>query len=599
MKTNLFRVREKKEEKIVIEEEKYKNSIILFLLRNRAFILMSIGLALICIMLIGIGLGFSLFGNSIDFDITYISGDSIIIPEVDPSIGDDDVMAELTGIGRDGVVLLVDRFMTDNGDIVMYFSDYTAVVVEDDGTIYKVYPIGDSNYGVDRNGNYIDGGIKGKVTAKTETLDDGTVITYYSDGAALIEYKDIIIYARNSNNIKSKDGAYKEVFPSGVSLDNVSYDKGGISAIEFSDGTYMVISNGNKYIVNRNTLVNISDNNIDYQKYNSFGVIHEKKLSDGNTVTYFQNGSAVILDEDGKYIYVNKSGDIVIKNDKIYEIITNDIGYSTYIKNCPDGKIVTYYDNGAAVITDKDGTKHYVEDSRNIIYGADDNIAKINEKVSDVVSSGKLITNEDVTNFSNDKSEIINKDNSSYITDSSNIILVNDNTDDGNDNNGDGKGSGGNGGTNNDDGTDNRINMDTDDTSGIYVSDAENTYNKSKSVETTTFIIRNKNSYARRFRIVIEEVEDYEKYNTSRLDPRFVKFQAVIGGNYISSTRLDSNTWIDSDGKVNYVIYDGTVKAKSTIDVNLSLYVDYAELDNSYQDKGFIGTIKVYLVTSD
>ena len=79
MKTNLFRVREKKEEKIVIEEEKYKNSIILFLLRNRAFILMSIGLALICIMLIGIGLGFSLFGNSIDFDITYIPFGLIIV----------------------------------------------------------------------------------------------------------------------------------------------------------------------------------------------------------------------------------------------------------------------------------------------------------------------------------------------------------------------------------------------------------------------------------------------------------------------------------------------------------------------------------------
>ena len=597
MKTNLFKVREKKEEKIVIEEEKYRNSIILFLLRNRAFILMSIGLALICIMLIGIGLGFSLFGNSVDFDITYIAGDSTIIPETDPSIGDDDVMAELTGIGSEGVVLLVDRFMTDNGDIVMYFSDYTAIVVEADGTIYKVYPTNKNNYGIDRNGNYIDGSVKGKITTKTETLDDDTVITYYSDGSALIEYKDTIIYTRRSNNINSKDGNYREVIPSGVSLDNASYDKGGISAVEFSDGTYMIISNGNKYIVNRNTSVNILDNGIDYEKYNSFSVTREKKLSDGNTVIYFQNGSAVILDDNGKYIYVNKSGDIVIRDDKIYEIITNDIGYSTYIKNCPDGKKVTYYDNGAAVITDKDGNKSYVEDSRNIIYGADGNIAKINEKASDVVSSGKLITNEDVTNFNNDKSEIINKDNSSYITDSSNIKLASDNDKKNHDSKGDGKGTGGNG-TNNDNGTDNRVNMDPDDTSGIYISDAENTYNKSKSIETTTFIIRNRDSYARKYRIVIEEVNDYSKYNTSRLDTRFVNFQAVIDGNYISSTRLDSNTWDDSDGKVNYVIYDGTIKAKSTVDVNLSLYVDYAELDNSYQDKGFIGTIKVYLVTS-
>ena len=33
MKTNLFKVREKKEKKIVIEEEKYKNPLILFFIR--------------------------------------------------------------------------------------------------------------------------------------------------------------------------------------------------------------------------------------------------------------------------------------------------------------------------------------------------------------------------------------------------------------------------------------------------------------------------------------------------------------------------------------------------------------------------------------
>jgi len=52
---------------------------------------------------------------------------------------------------------------------------------------------------------------------------------------------------------------------------------------------------------------------------------------------------------------------------------------------------------------------------------------------------------------------------------------------------------------------------------------------------------------------------------------------------------------MDSDRTVNYVIYDGKIAAKSTIQVALTLYVNYEELDNSHQNKGFIGTIKIYV----
>ena len=116
-----------------------------------------------------------------------------------------------------------------------------------------------------------------------------------------------------------------------------------------------------------------------------------------------------------------------------------------------------------------------------------------------------------------------------------------------------------------------------------------------KNIEDTTFIIRNNNSKKKVLRITIQEVTDYDKYNTSRLDPQFVKFQATVGDNYISASRLTDNTWVDSDGVLNYVIYDGTISAKETQKVALSLYVDYAPLDNSYQNKGFIGTIKIYV----
>ena len=64
MKTNLFRVKEKKEEKIVIEEERTENPFLLFLRRHKNFIMTSLILLGISSLLITIGLAFSLFQPS-------------------------------------------------------------------------------------------------------------------------------------------------------------------------------------------------------------------------------------------------------------------------------------------------------------------------------------------------------------------------------------------------------------------------------------------------------------------------------------------------------------------------------------------------------
>ena len=133
---------------------------------------------------------------------------------------------------------------------------------------------------------------------------------------------------------------------------------------------------------------------------------------------------------------------------------------------------------------------------------------------------------------------------------------------------------------------------------GIYISEAENKYNDFKNVEDTKFIIKNNNKTSRMLRITIEEVTNYQSYNTSKLEPRYVKFQATVGDNYVPATRLTQNTWTNQNGITNYIIYDGTINAKETVEVALSLYVDYAELNNSHQNKGFIGTIKIYVEDS-
>ena len=130
---------------------------------------------------------------------------------------------------------------------------------------------------------------------------------------------------------------------------------------------------------------------------------------------------------------------------------------------------------------------------------------------------------------------------------------------------------------------------------GIFISEAENIYNDFKNVENTSFIIRNKNTTSKTLRIAIEDVSDYRKYNTSRLDPKYVKFQATIGDNYVPVSVLTANTWVDSDNVTNYIIYDGVIGAKQTVAVTMALSVDYNLLNNSHQNKGFVGTIKIYV----
>ena len=140
MKTNLFKVKEKKEKRIIIEEERLKNPFLLFLKRHKAFILTSGIMLGICLLLVSTGLAFSLFRGSNDYDITYIEGDEIIDTNQDPSIDDEDIKEEFLGeIARtEGIVLQTKTFMTKDGDVISYFTDFSAIVVKSTGKIYRI-----------------------------------------------------------------------------------------------------------------------------------------------------------------------------------------------------------------------------------------------------------------------------------------------------------------------------------------------------------------------------------------------------------------------------------------------------------------------------
>lgn len=585
MKKNEFRVKKKNEKLVVLEEEKGKNRLLLFFRRNKKLLVISIILLFLCLLLVSVGIGFSLFRGSNDYDITYITGGEEIDTNNDPDINDDDVENELLGeISReDGIVVLVETFMTSKGDVISYYTDGTAIIVMSNGKIYRVSPNDKGEYGISKSGKIDDNGMRILVTSNTTTLSDGSIITNYSDGSAKVELNGEVIFVRDSNNIELTNGvSFNKANPSGVALNKnfTRTSKGGVNY--FSDNTALVTINGDKYIVNKNTIVSIDGDKINYDKKNSFNMISEKTYSDGNTIAHYSNGSATITDKDGNVIYVKNSGDLTLKDKKLYEIIPNDKGYSRGTINISNDTKVVYFDNGAAIIVYHNNDRVYVSDSDSIVYDSNNNISSEFEQ-SKLVSIMVTEDGELAYNFDNGKSQVIQNNKSSYIVDTDSLSLrpIEDEGDKPEEDK-----------PSVDDGV---VPEPVDPGEGIIISEAEHEHNDFKNVQSTTFTIRNNNTTNKTLRIVIQEVTNYKNYNTSRLDPRYVKFQATVEDDYVPASSLTSNTWTDSNGVVSYVIYDGVLRAKSTVDVALSLYVDYSLLNNSHQNKGFIGTIRIYV----
>lgn len=582
-KKNLFQVIDKKEDSILLQEEENKSGLWIFWLRHKKTITFSLVTFLICILLIIIGLSFSLFRGSNDYDITYIVGDEDININNDPSIDEDDIKDELLGeIARsEGVVLQVETVMTNEGDVIYYFTDDSAIVVRTNGKIYRVSSDKNGHYGINKNGKIDDTATKILVNSTTSALNDGTIVTTYSDGTAKVELKGNAIFVRDSNNIELLDGNnFEKALPSGVALsENISRVNDTYINI-FTDNSAYVSSVENKYVVNKNTKPNIDGGNTNYDRNNSFRSISEKKYGE-YTINHYLNGSATITDKDGNIFYVRKSGDLVLKDKKFYEILPNK-GKANSRGNysCSNRDVVTYFDNAVAVVINRDGSRQFVEDADEIIYDGNKNINS-SYNSSPLISERITMDGERAYNFENGKSQVMNKNGSSYIVDTDTLEFKpieeekppeepdeDEKTE-----------------------TPEIINPGE----GIYISEAENIYNEFKNVENTSFIIKNNNTKSKTLRIAIEEVSDYIKYNTSRLDPKYVKFQATIGDSYVPGTVLSANTWVDSDEVTNYIIFDGVIGAKQTLKVTLSLYVDYSLLNNSHQNKGFVGTLKVYV----
>ncbi len=702
MRKKEFTLKDFKEDEIILLEEDDRGPIATFFYRYNKFILIALFILGLLMFTIGLGLTISQFGSSTSPEYTYKTieidlGDGSGLINLNTPILDDDVKQKLYNkygniALREGVILERETFRAD-GMTITYYSDGSSFVIKDDGTIMRVSALEDGSYGIDRNGK-LDEKAKYLEIMQKEVVDlENGQIIYYSDGCAVITKDGKKVLVRDSSNIKlDKDDEIIKINPSGISyVDRVS---GNVTY--FRDGTMIVVTNGEEYVIHNEKDIIINGSNITFPNDNAYGVVKNITLNDGTNIKYYGDGSALVTKNDGEKLFVRKSGDIVLNgNEYIYVIITQDrydkinekdidggkilifdngdavIKYDdgtmdyvedvsqikfdddkiTKIEGVPneeykdatleDGTRVIIFDDESALIIDEDGNLTYVDDAKDIIYGSDGNISRIDgeeydkvntdvlpdgtkihefedgtviiehpngefEKVNkdDIVydgsgnidyidrdpindvGTGTLPDGSKVTDFENDMSLVENPDGSAYITDNDNIKY----DDDGN--------------------------IEPEEPDEVPPSDRpeepetpeepeepEEPEDPSLDDPDYTFEIPNDTDKDVRYRLVLEETDDYTPFDINALPARYVKYELLADGNYVGDSYLNQNIWeIGSDlndgltiTKNTYILYEGIVKANSVAKVDLNLWLDYANMGNDMQNRAFIGTLRAYL----
>ena len=293
---------------------------------------------------------------SIDSDLS----DSFIALDPGTSLTDKSAqdMFNSNGIFKaNGEVILVKTIETDQY-ILNFYSDYTALkIMKNYNFITKIKAIDDKQYGINEEGVI---NTKATILDMTKTNSKkypwGTV-NYYSDGSAEIIDSNINMYVRNAKDIN-------ETY---ISNNKVSYLKetkniGNVTLNYYHDGTIQVIKNKKIYLVRNEEDIKILNNNVTVTNENEATIYKTLKLADGKTIDYYTDGGAIINDGE-KTLSVRKSNSIIIKNNKIFEIVDNI--YVEISSTAVKGNI-TYYTNGSAVVKDYNRKTIYVEENSNI-----------------------------------------------------------------------------------------------------------------------------------------------------------------------------------------------------------------------------------------
>ena len=684
-----------KKKKIIIEEEnKKKHPLLLFFFNHKLLSLLLLLLALM-FFIIGLQIAISNLNGSIDpndiltsLQMDFHDGSGDVNLNGNKPFTDDDAKRKLYekygNIGlKDGVILEV-KTITLSDKTIIYYSDGSAMILNKNGSIVRVSSLEDGSFGVDDKGNIKDGAKTLNVKLiDTINLKDKTIIKYYSDGSAEITCKGKKIFVRDGSTIKlSKNNEYIiKVNPSGISFLKEEKKLAHNLIKYYSDVTIKVTIDGKEYVIRNDKDIKIKGNDISFPNNNAAVVINTKKLEDGTVVKYYSDGSAEVIKTDGEIIFVRQSGDILYKdNERIREIIEDNIGYKIYEKDTPNGDKVIIFDDGSAVIVHPNGSKEYVNENSDIKYAENNNIKVIEETGKDNryevdLKDGTVITiyedgdavidyingnkkyvsdyddikfNEDgniktitgeisnpknnkvlpdetiVTEFENGVIEVVEPNGDRYLIKDTDIVYDEDGNIDkiiNNENKEVGKNTLPDGTIVTEFEDVDKVMIEYPDGT-VIITDKDNIkYDEDGNIEDidtglvvdmedkeeddeidNDITITNPTNKDLKYRLVIEETDDYSKYNVKRLPADFVKYQIDVDYNNSTPKYLNNNIWTMGDilegglkiEKDTYILYEGVIDAKSSVDINLSLWLDYENMTNENQNSAFIGTIKAY-----
>lgn len=432
-----------------------------------------------------------------------------------------------------GIILINDIVRNDKEKYsIIFYSDGTAKKVYDNGKITRISSLDNGEYGISKNGDInVNARTLDITITKKEKFSYGT-ITYYSDSSAEILDGDgkVIMLIRDSNSL-SKNSILNSIV--------AVYDEDNGTITKYTDGTMLVLKDSTYYITSG---ADVNDTS------KLFKEVGRDNLSDGRTIIYFSNGSAVI--KDGKdSISVRKSNAINVINNKIF-----DIKDSNYVKVCDskklrDGRDITFYTDGSAVIKD-DNKYQYVSDSNNVIMDTNGNVVRVD---GDVLNNSSVITNDGNKTINFGDISLVELDDGSIIIGKNNDLIF--------------------------------------DSLGSFKG-----FNVDNDSDLIKFTVSNNNSSNVKYVVVFEESD------RSELSVNYVQYKIRSSVSNLTGGKLANRYW--SNDKLagglnmtgtNYVLLSGTLKEYEKIDVSLFLYVlDDGTVQNEIMDKYYYGTIKVY-----
>lgn len=574
MKTNLFSFKKLKKNKIVLEEEVIDSPFLLFLQNYKKYIiLLLIILALIsAIIAVYFAIGNIKESSKIVTNVNHVVVDfnsdstinSINMKPITGGQAMENFYDRYGNIGlREGVIFVVKEVSFKNG-MIIYYSDGSAKIVSYTGYITRVSALENGEYGVKKNGDIVVGASTKYISVEnTAVLYDGTVIIYYSDNSCevVVPSKKVTMLVRNSDRLIIENNRLVTISPSGVS-EILKEDKDhGYKIYYYEDGTIKITHGNETYVVRNMEDVDLAT--MTFPNNNQATILKKMSLKNGSKIIYYTDGSAEILNKN-ESIMVRRSKDIVYTEKRIIEIVDTAYANECLVKETLNGKIITYLDNGGALIKNTDGTYEYVYENSDIKYNNDGSIKNgldtVKENAHKTTKDGTIIINLE------DGNSIIIDDNGYRIVETDKIIY---------DGNGNIKGIEGE--------------LDSGDDS---------------SMSESNFVIENIGSDDVNYMVVIELSDNYTDYAPVKLNPIYLRYNIVVDSTYLENQlfnkRLEIGTMLQGDvniDKETYILYEGTLKSGSKVEVNFGTWLDYDDITNDYKNSVFVGTIKVYSET--